>query len=317
MPKFGPGVVAKLQNDKVRSLKLEGPLAYGQLVELCGALKGNTSCKKLDLDGCYIGPNCADGLVQLSEMLRVNRSLEELDLQNNGLDLQMESAIVGQCADIVCGSHLRELRLGGNPHLSDQFVRAMISAVAERSTNPNLETINLGHFPIDDPKLLKVLDVTIERSHHAAERGVPRFTSPREAGHAPASARAAKFRRLEGETPLSQRDAAATPAISGGWRRRTPASAAVSPPQTAPRGGRLRAAHPRPAAASVRPKPPAVCRPPARPGALPPGKAAVHVVSLSRLSPGGAAAVEAAASAAAAAAAAAAVAALPPPSCTG
>ena len=95
MPKFSAGVVKKLAGNKVRTLKLEGPLHYEQLCELCEVLKGNTSCRKLDLDGCYIGQFCpidscfdpdrADGLVQLLGMLRVNRTIEELDLQNNGL----------------------------------------------------------------------------------------------------------------------------------------------------------------------------------------------------------------------------------------
>ena len=95
MPKFSAGVAKKLAANKVRALKLEGPLHYEQLCELCAVLKGNTSCRKLDLDGCYIGQFCpiescfdpdrADGLVQLLGMLRVNRTIEELDLQNNGL----------------------------------------------------------------------------------------------------------------------------------------------------------------------------------------------------------------------------------------
>lgn len=95
MPKFSAGVVKKLAGNKIRALKLEGPLLYEQLCELCAVLKGNTSCRKLDLDGCYLGQFCpiescfdpdrADGLVQLLGMLRVNRTIEELDLQNNGL----------------------------------------------------------------------------------------------------------------------------------------------------------------------------------------------------------------------------------------
>ena len=95
MPKFGAGVVTKLAANKIRALKLEGPLGYEQLCQLCEALKQNTSCRKLDLDGCYIGQFCptescfdpdrADGLVQILGMLRVNRTIEELDLQNNGL----------------------------------------------------------------------------------------------------------------------------------------------------------------------------------------------------------------------------------------
>lgn len=95
MPKFSNGMVAKLVANKVKTLKLEGPLGYEQLVALCEALKQNTSCRKLDLDGCYIGQFCptescfdpdrADGLIQLMGMLRVNRTIEEVDLQNNGL----------------------------------------------------------------------------------------------------------------------------------------------------------------------------------------------------------------------------------------
>jgi hypothetical protein len=330
MPKFSAGVVKKLAGNKIRALKLEGPLLYEQLCELCAVLKGNTSCRKLDLDGCYLGQFCpiescfdpdrADGLVQLLGMLRVNRTIEELDLQNNGLgewareraqtafapaltpafrcaDFQMddlgssghtvEPTIVTQCADIACHSHLRALRLGGNPHLCDKFVRALIRAVDARCTNPNLETVSLGHFPLEDQKLLKVLEVTIDqavRKKAFAEQN-SRKVRRVDLGDQVATA------QLQVGTNAAARQRA-TPKMSNAMRssRKTPASAAVSPPLTAPRGksGDL----PRPsvssptagaAPASPWPLPPQVLRPSPRPTAR--RVKEVHLVRLSRLSP--------------------------------
>ena len=48
--------------------------------------------------------------------------------------------------------------------LSDKFVPSLIRAVDARCTNPNLETVSLGHVPLEDQKLLKVLDCTIDQS---------------------------------------------------------------------------------------------------------------------------------------------------------
>lgn len=224
-------------------------------------------------------------------------------------DPSIEPTIVTQCADIACSSHLRALRLGGNPHLCDAFVRALISAIAARSTNPNLETVALGHFPLEDQKLLKVLEVTIDRAAHRTSCAAPRThalvggavqtgsKSRRVDGssHATAATEAAAAASArQRETARMSHRGTATPAVDateGGWgRRRTPASAAVSPPQTAPRSKR------RPSSmdsvseavlaepASPWPLPPEALRPSPRTRAARRVKE-VHLVNLSRLSP--------------------------------
>ncbi len=206
------------------------------------------------------------------------------DLGSSGHSL--EPAIVKQCADIACHSHLRALRLGGNPHLSDTFVRALIRAVDARCTNPNLETVSLGHFPLEDQKLLKVLEVTIDqavRKNAFAEQASRKSGGvDREGQVAPGQVGASAAARHK-----------ATPRMSNAMRsiQKTPASAAVSPPQTAPRGvksGKFR----RPdvktltagtGQASPWPLPPQVLRPSPRPMAR--RVKEVHLVRLSRLSP--------------------------------
>ena len=205
----------------------------------------------------------------------------------------LEPTIVTQCADIVCNSHLRALRLGGNPHLSDAFVRALIRAVGGRCTNPNLEMVSLGHFPLDDQKLLKVLEVTIDQAAHSNSTA-----ARKKALVGGAEQTGAKSRRIDPDSQLAARLGAvaprhrATPRTSDApWdRRHTPASAAVSPPQTAPRSrnGHVRPRAPAPAAGteptSPWPLPPQALRPSPRSRTARRGKE-VHLVSLSRLSP--------------------------------
>ena len=233
----------------------------------------------------------------------------------------MEPTIVTQCTDIACNSHLRALRLGGNPHLCDAFVRALISAIAARSTNPNLETVALGHFPLEDQKLLKVLEITIDRAAHSTSCVASRSTHALVGGavqpgsktrridrgcHAAAAAAAASAAGSAAsarprESPRMSHRGSVTPAVDtaeGGWgRHRTPASAAVSPPQTAPRSKSRYGARAPPSADNSKGAE-AACAEPASPWPLPPQalrpsprtRAArrvkeVHLVNLSRLSP--------------------------------
>lgn len=207
------------------------------------------------------------------------------DLGSSGHSL--EPTIVTQCADIACHSHLRALRLGGNPHLSDKFVRALIRAVDARCTNPNLETVSLGHFPLEDQKLLKVLEVTIDQAVRKKAFTEQNSRKVRRVDQGDQVATA----QLQMGTNAAARQRA-TPKMSSAMRssRKTPASAAVSPPLTAPRGKSKD--FPRPsvapltagaAPASPWPLPPQVLRPSPRPTAR--RVKEVHLVRLSRLSP--------------------------------
>jgi hypothetical protein len=193
---------------------------------------------------------------------------------------------VTQCADIACLSHLRALRLGGNPHLSDTFVRALIRAIDARCTNPNLETISLGHFPLEDQKLLKVLEVTIDQ---AVRKKVFAEQAGRKSGRVDREGQVATG-HVDTSAAARQR---ATPRMSNAMRsiRKTPASAAVSPPQTAPRGSTsgifrrpgVKTLNAGTQPASPWPLPPQVLRPSPRPTAR--RVKDVHLVRLSRLSP--------------------------------
>ena len=219
-------------------------------------------------------------------------------------DPSLEPAIVTQCADIACHSHLRALRLGGNPHLSDTFVRALIRAVDSRCTNANLEMISLGHFPPEDHKLLKVLESTIDqaaRKKALSEQNGKKIrridpkshVAQAQVGNAAATAAAtAAAAAAAAATAAAAARQRATPRMSNAMRswRKTPASAAVSPPLTAPRGKNGKCPRPSVTArtagtepASPWPLPPQVLRPSPQPA--PRRIQEVHLVSLSRLSP--------------------------------
>jgi hypothetical protein len=84
MPRMGAGVVAQLTENRVKHLKITGTLLSHQLDELCLAMSENTSCSKLELDGCGLSSNPDAIHKLLRNVLLGNTSVVELDLQNNG-----------------------------------------------------------------------------------------------------------------------------------------------------------------------------------------------------------------------------------------
>jgi hypothetical protein len=158
------------------------------LRDLCTGLSDNTNVTHLDLDGNQFALGAEDedtALEPLVELCRTNRTLTMLDISNNGLCFEEGSAQLDSLEQLVLGSNLVELIIGGNMDIDEELLEKLAGWVMK--SERRWRNVGLGKIDEDDEKAANNLRATVRQAANAAEAAalVDFFNRPRPTARAP------------------------------------------------------------------------------------------------------------------------------------
>lgn len=240
-----------------------GCMTGADLQDVCTGLGDNTNVTHLDLDGNQFALGAEDedtALEPLVELCRTNRTLTMLDISNNGLCFEEDSAQTTSLQQLVVDSNLTELIIGGNMDIDEELLEKMAGWIMQ--SKRRWRNVGLGKIDEDDEEAANNLRATVRQAANAAEAAalVDFFNRPRPAGRAPlqtvqspvvvgstdaaAAASPGSKRAVESESPSTKRqkaqpaaeEQASTPSLPAGAAAAEAAAPAAPIAPSAPAG---------------------------------------------------------------------------------
>lgn len=215
-----------------------GAMTPVELQQICAGLADNTFVQTLDLDGNQFALGWEDAneaLTPVVQLVDSNRTIQTLDISNNGLSFAEENGLLGAVERIICRSNLTCLVIGGNMDIDDVLMEKLGHWVA--ASGRRWKGVRLGSVDADFCEAVEQLKTAVRTATAAAEtRAIGHYFKERPAvEQQPAAAlpraavdRAASPRR---EAPTQrERSRSPEPAAEPPAAAQTVAGSAAGPP---------------------------------------------------------------------------------------
>lgn len=179
-----------------------GAMTPSQLQDICIGLADNTSVTKLDLDGNQFALGWDDAesgraLDPLVSLLEANKTIQTLDISNNGLSFAEEDGLLESMEKLICRSNLTSIVIGGNMDIDDVLMGKVGEWIA--ASGRRWKSVSVGSVDQDYNAAVEELRAAVRAATTSAEtKAIGNFFKQR-----PAVAVAA---HLQDERPVPPRD---------------------------------------------------------------------------------------------------------------